>query len=92
MKPEDKLEIIYEVSCDQWVAWAVTGRQRSGGGWLFELNLPACDARGGLDVSETSDNEVLFRLSEYAEDPQGFAQLAIADFTPPTEGAGGTAT
>ena len=92
MKPEDKPEIIYEVSRNQWVAWTVTGRQRAGSGWLFDLELLAYDARGGLDVSETSDTEVLFRLSEYAEDPQGFAQLAIADFTPPTEGAGGTAT
>lgn len=83
MKPEDKPEVVYEVSRNQWAAWAVTSRTRAGG-WVFGLELIAYDARGGLDMP--LNDEILFRLSEYAEDPPGFQQLDIAPQADVTEG------
>ena len=90
MKPEDKPEVIYEVSRNQWAAWAVTSRTADSGGWYFGLDLLAYDARGG--VAMPLNDEVLFRLSEYAEDPVGFVQLDIAPQDDVTEKAGGAAT
>ena len=92
--PEDNSVIIYEQDRQQWCAWEVTSRDVSNSVGrdepftVFGLRLIAYDARFSLDLpSDQGITDILFRLSEYAEDLPQFLQVELAPIPDQREGA-----
>lgn len=77
LDPDLSPTIVWEISRQQWAAWEITGRTRSGQGWTFDLELVAYDARGGLTAPAHDD--VLFRASEFAPDAPGSVFLTLTN-------------